>query len=87
MYIAAPVDHESIRVVDGLIDLAYQDDGGIHIIDYKTDASIGEHNLPHYREQLTAYAELLHRATGQSRIAASVLHLRPNGADLIPLVT
>lgn len=84
--IAAPVEHGSIRAVDGFIDLAYQDDSGIHIIDYKTDASIGDHNLPHYREQLTAYTELMRRGIGQNGITASVLHLTESSANLIPIL-
>ena len=83
MYVAAPVDHGSIRVVDGLIDLAYQDETGIHIIDYKTDASIGEHNLPHYRDQLAAYRELVRRATSQDQVTAAILHLKTNSASVV----
>ena len=83
MYVAAPVDHGSIRVVDGLIDLAYQDETGIHIIDYKTDASIGEHNLPHYREQLASYRELVRRATRQDQVTAAILHLKTNSASVV----
>ena len=83
MYLAAPVTHGSVRVVDGLIDLAYEDADGIHIIDYKTDVSIGEHNLPHYRDQLSSYVEMTRRATRQERITASILHLSMNSADLI----
>lgn len=83
MYIAAPVDFNGIRVVDGLIDLAYQDGDVIHIIDYKTDAAIGEHNLPHYQAQLAAYVEMVRRATGQQKIRAAVLHLSPTSATLV----
>ena len=86
LYLAAPVDEGSVKVVDGLADLVYRDDSGIHIIDYKTDASIGEHNLPHYREQLAAYAELMRRGTGEERITASVLHLTQTSAELISIV-
>jgi len=86
LYLAAPVDYESVRVVDGLADLVYRDSSGLHIIDYKTDASIGDHNLPHYREQLTAYAELMRRATGEPQIRASVLHLTEESCSLIPIV-
>jgi ATP-dependent helicase/nuclease subunit A len=86
LYLAAPVDEGSVKVVDGLADLVYRDNSGIHIIDYKTDASIGEHNLPHYREQLAAYAELMRRGTGEERITASVLHLTQASAELISIV-
>jgi ATP-dependent exoDNAse (exonuclease V) beta subunit len=87
LYLAAPVEYGGVKVVDGLADLVYRHTSGIHIIDYKTDASIGEHNLPHYREQLTAYAELMRRGTGQSSITASVLHLTESGSNLIRIVT
>jgi ATP-dependent helicase/nuclease subunit A len=86
LYLAAPVDYESVRVVDGLADLVYRDSSGLHIIDYKTDASIGDHNLPHYREQLSAYTELMRRATGEHQIRASVLHLAEDSWSLIPIV-
>jgi ATP-dependent exoDNAse (exonuclease V) beta subunit len=85
LYVAAPVEHEHVKVVDGLVDLVYRDDLGIHIIDYKTDASIGDHNLPHYREQLSAYAEMMRRSTGEDRITAAVLHLTETSAELIPI--
>lgn len=86
LYLAAPVEYEGVKVVDGLADLVYRDASGIHVIDYKTDATIGDHNLPHYREQLTAYAELMRRATGQDLITASVLHLTESSASLISIV-
>jgi len=86
MYLAAPVEHEHVRVVDGLADLVFQDDDGIHIIDYKTDKSIGEHNLPKYHTQLSSYAEMMRRATGEQRITASVLHLTEDSAREISIV-
>lgn len=70
-----------------MIDLAYQDGDGIHIIDYKTDAAIGEHNLPHYRAQLAAYVEMMRQATGQRKIRPAVLHLSPTSATLVNVGT
>ena len=86
LYLAAPVEYDGVKVVDGLADLVYRDDSGIHIIDYKTDATIGDHNLPHYREQLTAYAELMRRATSHNHITASVLHLTETSANQIHIL-
>jgi len=85
LYLAAGVDHQGIRVIDGLADLVFRDTEGIHIIDYKTDAVIDQTNLPDYREQLLAYAELMHRATGGEPISTALLHLSEGSSRLIPI--
>jgi ATP-dependent exoDNAse (exonuclease V) beta subunit len=86
MYLAAPVEHPTVKVVDGLIDLTYRDQqGGIHIIDYKTDQVLSEQAMTHYREQLMSYAELMKRATGATQITTQVLHLTKDSYQSIPI--
>lgn len=86
MYIAAPVEHQTVKVVDGLIDLAYRDhQGGIHIVDYKTDQVLSEQTMTHYRQQLLSYAELIKRATGATQVTAQVLHLTKDSSQSISI--
>jgi len=85
MYVAAPVEHARVKVVDGLIDLTYRDGNGIHIIDYKTDQVIDELSMQHYREQLFSYAELIRRATGEDNVTTELLHLTHSSCKKIEI--
>ncbi len=85
MYVAAPVEHDSVQVVDGLIDLTYRDANGLHIIDYKTDQVITDDTMKHYRKQLLSYAELVKRATGTAQVSAQILHLTAVGSAVIQI--
>jgi ATP-dependent exoDNAse (exonuclease V) beta subunit len=52
-------------LVEGVLDLAFEDGGGWTVVDFKTDAEIaGE--LPRYRRQVGLYASVVARATGRS---------------------
>jgi ATP-dependent helicase/nuclease subunit A len=57
------------HLVEGFIDLAFEsDDGGLVVVDYKTDAlGAGEHEdaVARYRLQIGAYAAALAAATGR----------------------
>jgi ATP-dependent exoDNAse (exonuclease V) beta subunit len=80
IYVAAPV---ADRAVEGYIDLLYETDQGLVIVDYKTDTvrSEGEIDakLDRYRLQLAAYALALESSTGLAVSEGRLVFCRPGG--------
>jgi hypothetical protein len=56
---------EDGSLVVGTLDLAYRDDGGWVVVDFKTDAEV-EPRRAHYEAQVRAYALAVSRATGET---------------------
>ena len=81
LYLAAPVDHEGVRLVEGFADLVFEGPKGLVLVDYKTDESISDETRQHYAEQLAAYAALIERATGTKVVSRRILHLAAGGAS------
>jgi ATP-dependent exoDNAse (exonuclease V) beta subunit len=52
-------------LVEGVLDLAFEDDGGWTVVDFKTDAEMAG-ALGRYRRQVAVYASIVARATGRS---------------------
>jgi ATP-dependent exoDNAse (exonuclease V) beta subunit len=52
-------------LVEGVVDLAFEEDGVWTIVEYKTDREIAASEEEQYRRQLGAYASAVARATGQ----------------------
>jgi ATP-dependent exoDNAse (exonuclease V) beta subunit len=52
------------NIMEGTIDLAFEDDGAFCVVDYKTDAPIGA-VLARYQRQVGWYGEALRRITGK----------------------
>jgi ATP-dependent exoDNAse (exonuclease V) beta subunit len=50
-------------LVEGVLDLAFEDGGGWTVVDFKTDAEMGA-ELATYRRQVRLYASIVARATG-----------------------
>ena len=50
-------------VVDGVVDLAFREDDGWVVVDFKTDREISD-RLADYQEQVRLYACAIARATG-----------------------
>ena len=71
-------------VLEGFIDLLYEDDDGLVIIDYKTDSWRSSSDLDakvdRYRIQLQAYAGAVRDAVGRDVAQASLLFLSRNEA-------
>jgi ATP-dependent helicase/nuclease subunit A len=69
-------------ILEGYIDLLYEDDDGLMIVDYKTDAWRSEAELDmkveRYRVQLQAYAGAVRTAVGRTVTGTALLFLRPN---------
>jgi ATP-dependent exoDNAse (exonuclease V) beta subunit len=67
-------------LLEGVIDLAFDDGGGLVIVDYKTDdveAGRVDERAEHYRHQVGAYALAAEKVFGRRPAAASLLFLRP----------
>ena len=60
-------------------------DGTLVLCDYKTDADISAETMAHYKAQLGAYAEILHRATGSQVSRKYVLHVSSGVATVKPV--
>ena len=71
-------------VLEGYIDLLYEDDDGLAIVDFKTDSWRSESELDakvdRYRIQLQAYASAVRDAVGRDIARASLLFLARNEA-------
>ncbi|GAB3034200.1 UvrD-helicase domain-containing protein [Mycobacterium bourgelatii] len=70
-------------VFEGYIDLLYEADDGLVVVDYKTDAVRSEAELDakveRYGVQLRAYADAIGHAVGREVVRAVLVFLRPNG--------
>ena len=60
-------------LVEGVLDLAFEDADGWTVVDFKTDTEIAA-ELPRYRRQVGLYAAVVARATGK-RVTAVLLQL------------
>ena len=56
---------EDGTLVEGVVDLAFEEDGAWTVVDYKTDREIAATGEDQYRRQLGAYASAIARATGR----------------------
>jgi ATP-dependent exoDNAse (exonuclease V) beta subunit len=61
--------HESAQaeLVDGIIDLSFEEDGVVQVVDYKTDdpAAMTSEHLNVYRAQVSLYVRAILAATGR----------------------
>jgi len=53
-------------LVEGVVDLAFEEDGRWTVVDYKTDREIAAGGEEQYRRQLSLYITAIERATGQA---------------------
>ena len=87
--VAAPVDtSRGPVVIEGIIDLLYEDAAGeLVILDYKSDDVRSESDLAsrmsHYKYQGAAYAAAVERATGRRVSAVKFLFLRTDSVQVI----
>jgi ATP-dependent helicase/nuclease subunit A len=86
VYVAVPVDGV---VLEGFIDLLYETEGGLVIVDYKTDAVPGGDELARamtrYRLQGAAYALAVERALGKPVVACRFVFVQPAEAREQPI--
>ncbi len=61
-------------LVEGVVDLAFEEPGGWIVVDYKTDREIAAAGEEQYRRQLALYASAIAQATG-SRAAGILLRV------------
>ena len=69
-------------LIRGTIDLWFEDEAGIHIVDYKTDSAI---KPGAYSPQLALYAVALERAFGRRPISASLHYLKHGVVEAVDL--
>ena len=69
-------------LVRGSIDLWFEDEAGVHIVDYKTDAKV---HAAEYETQLALYAYALERALGRRPASAHLHYLRYDRVIEIPV--
>ena len=82
--VAVPVGEGSLQ---GFVDLLFEEDGELVVVDYKTDdlQAGAETALARYRMQGAAYALALQQATGQRVKEVIFLFPRPEPAMEVPL--
>ena len=61
-------------IVEGVVDLAFEEDGVWTVVDYKTDREIESEGEDRYRRQIALYATAIAQATG-SRAAGVLLRI------------
>jgi len=76
VYVGVP---DGDRVLEGFIDLLYEDDDGVAIVDYKTDSwnNVSELNakVEHYGGQMRAYARAVRESVDKPVNSAILLFL------------
>jgi ATP-dependent helicase/nuclease subunit A len=76
-------------LIEGFIDLLYESDAGLVIVDYKTDAAASDDEISaamaKYRLQGAAYALALERNLGRPVAACRFLFLRPVGTRTVEI--
>jgi ATP-dependent exoDNAse (exonuclease V) beta subunit len=60
-------------LLEGALDLAWEDDAGWTVVDFKTDAELAV-ALPRYRRQVSLYASVVARTTGKT-VTAVLMHV------------
>jgi ATP-dependent helicase/nuclease subunit A len=79
LYVSAPVGDRD-RLVEGYIDLLFEDEqGGLVVVDYKTDAAL-DTAVDRYRLQAATYALALEATLGRPVARAVFVFCRPDGA-------
>jgi ATP-dependent exoDNAse (exonuclease V) beta subunit len=53
------------RLIEGIVDLAFEEGGEWTVVDYKTDREIAAAGEDRYRRQVALYASAIAQATGQ----------------------
>jgi len=69
-------------LVRGTIDLWFEDAAGVHIVDYKTDATV---RASEHAPQLALYSVALERALGKKPTSASLHYLRADRVEPVAL--
>ena len=84
-FAASEVDDQVRGIVEGIIDLAFRENEGWVIVDYKTDAMADpagwQQRTELYRRQVTLYADYWEQLTGET-VVERVLVLTSIGHEL-----
>lgn len=70
--------------LEGIIDLMYREDNGtLVIVDFKTDISVTQEGLSSYWRQLSTYARMVERITGQKVSELVLIFCRAGEAEVL----
>jgi ATP-dependent helicase/nuclease subunit A len=70
--------------LEGIIDLMYrEDDGTLVIADFKTDISVTQERLTSYWRQLSTYARMVERISGQTVSELVLIFCRAGEAEVM----
>jgi ATP-dependent helicase/nuclease subunit A len=61
-------------MVEGVVDLAFEESGQWHVVDFKSDRWVNEVGEAQYRRQVGLYAEAISKATGK-RASGTILRI------------
>lgn len=71
-------------ILEGIIDLMYREDNGTLVIaDFKTDISVTPERLSSYWRQLSTYARMMERVTGQTVSELALIFCRTGDAEVL----
>jgi len=86
VYVGVP---DSDRVLEGFIDLLYEEGDGVSILDYKTDSwkDVAELDakVERYQAQMRAYVRAVRESVGRDVASATLLFLSRDGAVARPV--
>jgi ATP-dependent helicase/nuclease subunit A len=85
MTAAGSDDAAQLQIVEGIVDLAFQDEQGWSIVDYKSDTpglAIPTELLARYRAQVALYAAAWSRLTGETVRQRAILFTATGEIDL-----
>ena len=92
LYVAAPIGDGPGFLLEGYLDLVFERDDGLVIVDYKTDshtadtsASSEAHRRETYFNQLAAYAAALKAVTSKPILEAGLLYLSTADSIWVPV--
>jgi ATP-dependent helicase/nuclease subunit A len=69
--------------LEGVVDLMYrEDDGSLVIADFKTDLSVKQETMAAYWRQLSTYAQMVERITGQTVSELILIFCRPGQSEV-----
>ncbi len=82
-FVAKYIDGSENRLIQGIIDAFFEEDGEIVLVDYKTDKNTDENYfIETYKPQQDAYADAIEKATNK-KVKEKILYLTEIGKELV----
>lgn len=77
-----PISEEDTALLQGVVDLVFEKDGSLVVVDFKSDRRIDEQAVAQYTRQLTIYTEALETMIGKP-VSARILFFLNHGATIV----